>query len=160
MGSEILLDIIATARLRRYLAFSSWEWRNHTSYTALRLWHMPTETPHHSERSIPETQTIIRGTLCYQGFPEFVRVPVDIGFCSEETNGFLKPSGKPLSWAEATQSTQSIKQPRVGSDMAISLRPNLQTTKRRSESWLASNGLDCSPQIPSHRATLLWTLWC
>src|SRR5271170_357547 len=52
LPSEILLDIIATARLRRYLAQSSWGRRNHTSYMALPLWHMPTETPHHSESDI------------------------------------------------------------------------------------------------------------
>jgi saccharopine dehydrogenase (NADP+, L-glutamate forming) len=52
---------------------------------------------------IPEAQTVIRGTLRYQGFPEFVCVIVDIGFLSEEAHDFLKPSDKPLSWAEATQ---------------------------------------------------------
>jgi saccharopine dehydrogenase (NADP+, L-glutamate forming) len=60
-------------------------------------------TPYRERYNIPEAQTIIRGTLRYQGFPEFVRVLVDIGFLSEETNDFLKPSDKPLSWAEATQ---------------------------------------------------------
>ena len=52
---------------------------------------------------IPEAQTIIRGTLRYQGFPEFVRVLVDVGFLSEEKHDFLQPSDKPLSWAEATR---------------------------------------------------------
>lgn len=52
---------------------------------------------------IPEAQDVIRGTLRYQGFPEFIRVLVDVGFLSEETQDFLKPSDKPLSWAEATQ---------------------------------------------------------
>ncbi|KAF7511334.1 Saccharopine dehydrogenase [NADP(+), L-glutamate-forming] [Endocarpon pusillum] len=52
---------------------------------------------------IPEAQTLIRGTLRYQGFPEFVRVLVDIGFLSEEKHDFLQPSDDPLSWAEATK---------------------------------------------------------
>ena len=60
-------------------------------------------TPFRERYEIPEAQTIIRGTLRYQGFPEFVRVLVDIGFLSEETHEFLEPSDKPLSWAEATQ---------------------------------------------------------
>jgi saccharopine dehydrogenase (NADP+, L-glutamate forming) len=66
---------------------------------------MPTETPHHSESDtiFPKLKPSFRGTLRYQGFPEFVRVLVDIGFLSEETKDFLKPSDKPLSWAEATQ---------------------------------------------------------
>jgi saccharopine dehydrogenase (NADP+, L-glutamate forming) len=52
---------------------------------------------------IPEAHTIIRGTLRYQGFPEFIRVLVDIGFLTEDERDFLKPSGGPLSWKEATR---------------------------------------------------------
>src|ERR1700722_18877881 len=103
LPSETLLDITATARLRRYLAQSSWERRNHTSYTAFVAYANRDSTPFRERYNIPEAQTIIRGTLRYQGFPEFVRVLVDIGFLSEETNDFLKPSDKPLLWAEATQ---------------------------------------------------------
>ncbi|ODV62271.1 saccharopine dehydrogenase (NADP+, L-glutamate-forming) [Ascoidea rubescens DSM 1968] len=33
---------------------------------------------------IPEAETVIRGTLRYQGFPEFVKVLVDIGFLKED----------------------------------------------------------------------------
>jgi len=50
--------------------------------------------------NIPEAQTIIRGTLRYQGFPEFVRVLVDMGFLSDEEQSYLK---EPISWKEATQ---------------------------------------------------------
>ncbi|KIX98064.1 uncharacterized protein Z520_06144 [Fonsecaea multimorphosa CBS 102226] len=62
-------------------------------------------TPYREKYNIPEAQTVIRGTLRYQGFPEFVKVLVDIGFLSEEEQSFLKPSAdkKPLTWAEATQ---------------------------------------------------------
>lgn len=52
--------------------------------------------------SIPEAQTVIRGTLRYQGFPEFIRTLVDIGFLSEESKDFLQPSDKPLTWQDAT----------------------------------------------------------
>ena len=52
---------------------------------------------------IPEAHTLIRGTLRYQGFPEFIRVLVDIGFLIEDERDFLKPSGGPLSWREATR---------------------------------------------------------
>lgn len=57
-------------------------------------------TPYKSRYNIPEAQTIIRGTLRYQGFPEFVRVLVDMGFLSDEEQSFLK---EPISWKEATQ---------------------------------------------------------
>ncbi|CAD6439305.1 636bbc0c-dd47-4929-b4a6-b0bfd4d3bb13 [Sclerotinia trifoliorum] len=56
-------------------------------------------TPYKERYNIPEAQTIIRGTLRYQGFPEFIRVLVDMGFLSDEDKGFSKP----ISWKEATQ---------------------------------------------------------
>merc|ERR1712093_218153 len=40
-------------------------------------------TPYRERYSIPEAQTIIRGTLRYAGFPEFVKAIVDIGFLDE-----------------------------------------------------------------------------
>ena len=50
--------------------------------------------------NIPEAETVIRGTLRYQGFPEFVKVLVDIGFLSDDEQSFLK---EPITWKEATQ---------------------------------------------------------
>ncbi|KAL1952907.1 hypothetical protein VTO42DRAFT_3958 [Malbranchea cinnamomea] len=50
--------------------------------------------------NIPEAETVIRGTLRYQGFPEMVRVLVDIGFLSDEERDFLKA---PIPWKQATQ---------------------------------------------------------
>jgi saccharopine dehydrogenase (NADP+, L-glutamate forming) len=57
-------------------------------------------TPYKERYNIPEAQTIIRGTLRYQGFPEFVRVLVDMGFLSDEAQPFLKEA---ITWKEATQ---------------------------------------------------------
>lgn len=57
-------------------------------------------TPYRERYNIPEAQTIIRGTLRYQGFPEFIRVLVDMGFLSDKEESFLK---QPISWKEATQ---------------------------------------------------------
>ncbi|KAI1181054.1 Apo Saccharopine reductase [Nemania sp. FL0916] len=57
-------------------------------------------TPYKERYNIPEAETIIRGTLRYQGFPEFVNVLVDIGFFSDEEQSFLK---EPIAWREATQ---------------------------------------------------------
>ncbi|RYP13728.1 hypothetical protein DL765_006744 [Monosporascus sp. GIB2] len=50
--------------------------------------------------NIPEAQTIIRGTLRYAGFPEFVKVLVDIGFLEDEEQSYCK---EPIPWKEATQ---------------------------------------------------------
>ncbi|KAF8865840.1 putative Saccharopine dehydrogenase [Acephala macrosclerotiorum] len=57
-------------------------------------------TPYKERYNIPEAQTIVRGTLRYQGFPGFVRTLVDMGFLSDEAQDFLK---EPISWKEATQ---------------------------------------------------------
>ncbi|GKT65692.1 saccharopine dehydrogenase [Colletotrichum tofieldiae] len=50
--------------------------------------------------NIPEAETIIRGTLRYAGFPEFVKVLVDIGFLKDEEQSYWK---EPIAWKEATQ---------------------------------------------------------
>jgi len=55
-------------------------------------------TPYKERYNIPEAQTIIRGTLRYQRFPEFVRVLVDMGFLDDEVKGFLKEA---IPWKEA-----------------------------------------------------------
>ncbi|KAF2474286.1 saccharopine dehydrogenase-like protein [Lindgomyces ingoldianus] len=58
-------------------------------------------TPYKERYSIPEAQTIIRGTLRYQGFPEYIKCFVDIGFLSEEPKDFLK-EGTQRTWRDAT----------------------------------------------------------
>ena len=60
-------------------------------------------TPYKERYDIPEAQTVIRGTLRYQGFAQFVKVLVDIGFLSEEKIDILQKSDSPPTWAEATQ---------------------------------------------------------
>ncbi|KAF2854432.1 saccharopine dehydrogenase-like protein [Plenodomus tracheiphilus IPT5] len=58
-------------------------------------------TPYKERYNIPEAQTIIRGTLRYQGFPEYIKALVDIGFLSEDPKDFLKEGSK-SSWRDAT----------------------------------------------------------
>jgi saccharopine dehydrogenase (NADP+, L-glutamate forming) len=50
--------------------------------------------------NIPEAHTVIRGTLRYAGFPEFVKVLVDMGFLRMDEQDFLK---QPIAWKEATK---------------------------------------------------------
>ncbi|KAH9909985.1 Saccharopine dehydrogenase [Xylariomycetidae sp. FL2044] len=57
-------------------------------------------TPYKERYNIPESQTILRGTLRYKGFPEFIRVLVQIGFLDDAEQEVLK---QPISWKEATQ---------------------------------------------------------
>lgn len=61
-------------------------------------------TPYKDRYNIPEAQTIIRGTLRYQGFAEFIRVLVDIGFLTDEPRAFLET---PISWKEAAKNILS-----------------------------------------------------
>lgn len=55
-------------------------------------------TPYKERYQIPEAQNLVRGTLRYQGFPEFVKVLVDLGFLSDEPADFLKEA---IPWNEA-----------------------------------------------------------
>ncbi|KAH8903109.1 Saccharopine dehydrogenase [Coniochaeta sp. PMI_546] len=57
-------------------------------------------TPYKERYNIPEAQTIVRGTLRYQGFPQFIRVLVDLGFLEETP---IEALNKPITWREATQ---------------------------------------------------------
>lgn len=56
--------------------------------------------------NIPEAETVIRGTLRYQGFPEFIKVLVDIGFLSDEASDTFT---KPIPWKEATAAVVGAK---------------------------------------------------
>ena len=47
---------------------------------------------------IPEAQTIVRGTLRYQGFPEFIHALVDMGFLDDGPSDAFKD---PLPWKTA-----------------------------------------------------------
>lgn len=57
-------------------------------------------TPYRERYNIPEAETIIRGTLRYQGFPQFIKVLVQTGFLEETPIDALKTS---ITWKEATQ---------------------------------------------------------
>jgi saccharopine dehydrogenase (NADP+, L-glutamate forming) len=50
--------------------------------------------------NIPEAETVLRGTLRYQGFTEFVKALVDIGMLSEDTKDYLAPGSK-IAWKHA-----------------------------------------------------------
>ncbi|KAL6950177.1 saccharopine dehydrogenase (NADP+, L-glutamate-forming) [Hanseniaspora vineae] len=50
---------------------------------------------------IPEAETVIRGTLRFQGFPEFVKALVDMGMLKDEANPIFESSE--TSWKSALQ---------------------------------------------------------
>ena len=57
-------------------------------------------TEYKKRYNIPEAQTVIRGTLRYQGFAEFISVLVDLGFLEDTPVDFLVKGSQPLTWKE------------------------------------------------------------
>lgn len=57
-------------------------------------------TPFRERYNIPEAQTVVRGTLRYEGFPQMIKVLVDIGFLSDAPSDVFKTA---TSWKEATK---------------------------------------------------------
>jgi saccharopine dehydrogenase (NADP+, L-glutamate forming) len=55
-------------------------------------------TPYDVRYKIPEAHTILRGTLRYQGFPQFMQALVDLGFLDDMENPKLVPGAAPISW--------------------------------------------------------------
>lgn len=51
---------------------------------------------------IPEAETVIRGTLRYQGFPEFVAALMRMGLFDQEKKEWLKEG---ITWSEVMQRT-------------------------------------------------------
>lgn len=50
--------------------------------------------------NIPEVETVVRGTLRYQGFPEFIKALVDLGFLDATEKDYLTEG---ITFAEMTQ---------------------------------------------------------
>ena len=59
-------------------------------------------TPFREFYNIPEAETVIRGTLRYQGFPEFIKALVQLGWLDASEKVWLKEG---LTWAQVTQNT-------------------------------------------------------
>lgn len=82
-------DLMATAQpyfIYPGFAFVAYPNRDSTAYK--ELYH------------IPEAETVIRGTLRFQGFPEFIKVLVDMGFLSDLSSDKFWLS--PAAWKDAT----------------------------------------------------------
>ncbi|PVU97559.1 hypothetical protein BB559_001968 [Furculomyces boomerangus] len=62
------------------------------------------DSTNYKERyEIPEAETVLRGTLRYEGFPEFIKALVDIGYLNGENQQILSKSNtEPLTWSQLT----------------------------------------------------------
>ncbi|CAI4211880.1 unnamed protein product [Parascedosporium putredinis] len=57
-------------------------------------------TGYRERYNIPEAQTVVRGTLRYNGFPQFIKVLVDLGFLRDDEQPHFK---EPTAWKDATK---------------------------------------------------------
>ncbi|KAG0274543.1 saccharopine dehydrogenase (NADP+, L-glutamate-forming) [Linnemannia exigua] len=55
-------------------------------------------SPYKERYNIPEAHTILRGTLRYAGFPQFVKTLVDIGFLDDASQDFLAANASEVAW--------------------------------------------------------------
>jgi saccharopine dehydrogenase-like NADP-dependent oxidoreductase len=112
-------------------------------------------TPFQQFYKIPEAETVVRGSLRYEGNPEFVQALKDLGFFNTEAQSWLKPG---ISWAKVL-----IKLTGASSAIDIPLRiPALcmfesKDHKQRILSGLQDLGLfeDKAAPIPTTGASLL-----
>ncbi|KAI8388865.1 saccharopine dehydrogenase [Radiomyces spectabilis] len=57
-------------------------------------------TPYDKRYNIPEASTIIRGTIRYDGFPQFVKALVSLGFLDDQEQPHLLASAAEISWKD------------------------------------------------------------
>lgn len=83
-------------------------------------------TPYRKWYNIPEADTVVRGTLRYQGFPEFIRALVQLGWLDAEPKEWVKEG---LTWAEATKRAVRAEESseRWNSSLKLPLRTDLMT---------------------------------
>ncbi|ANZ73969.1 BA75_00563T0 [Komagataella pastoris] len=86
--------------------------------------------------NIPEAETVIRGTLRFQGFPEFVKVLVDLGFLKEDANEIFS---KPIAWKDAL--AQYIGAPSSSEADLVSTIASKATFKNEADQQRIINGL-------------------
>ncbi|GBE85943.1 saccharopine dehydrogenase [Sparassis latifolia] len=107
---------------------------------------------------IPEAETVVRGTLRYQGFPEFIKALVQLGWLNFEKKEWLKEG---LTWAEVMQKAIGASH---ASESALIARvkelcafPN-ESESHRIISGLRWIGLFSSEKVTSRDGNLLDTL--
>lgn len=68
-------------------------------------------TTYKERYNIPEAQTILRGTLRYAGFPEFVKTLVDIGFLDDTPQSFLAGDANEIPWVRVNGTERTMRNP-------------------------------------------------
>ena len=57
-------------------------------------------TPYTQRYNIPECKNLVRGTLRYQGFPQFIKALVSLGFLNDDNVDYLQADAEPISWKQ------------------------------------------------------------
>ncbi|THH28928.1 hypothetical protein EUX98_g5258 [Antrodiella citrinella] len=65
-------------------------------------------TPFREYYRIPEAETVVRGTLRYQGFPEFIKALVQLGWLDSTVKDWLNDG---LTWAQVSQKVTGANEP-------------------------------------------------
>lgn len=98
---------------------------------------------------IPEAETVVRGTLRYQGFPEFVKALVELGWLNPEPQEWLTEG---LTWAQVMQKT--IGAGDASERYVFYLQGHAFTDIPPALSLLESRS--CAPSLVSPRVTVLY----
>ncbi|KAK2467601.1 hypothetical protein APHAL10511_000456 [Amanita phalloides] len=115
-------------------------------------------TPFKQFYNIPEAETVVRGTLRYQGFPEFIKALVDLGWLNAEIQPWLNSS---LTWADVMKKTIEASDAReetlASRVKEICKFPN-ESESTRIISGLKWIGLFSNEKVPTRGGNLLDTL--
>ncbi|KAI8142359.1 saccharopine dehydrogenase [Fennellomyces sp. T-0311] len=65
-------------------------------------------TPYDKRYNIPEAKTIIRGSIRYDGFPQFAKALVNLGFLNEEPQAHLAADSAEISWSQVLANAVGI----------------------------------------------------
>eukprot|EP00128_Syssomonas_multiformis_P005982 Colp12_sorted_trinity150504_noHs@422 len=115
-------------------------------------------TPYEQRYNIPEAETIIRGTLRYDGNPTFIQALADLGFLNDEARDWLAPSQAALSWRTVLAKILDVQPEESVLAAAITQRINLEASESaRVLSGMRWIGL-LSDELVEMRGTYLDTL--
>lgn len=112
--------------------------------------------------NIPETETCVRGTLRYQGFPEFIKTLVDIGFLDDGEKPFLTQAKSGLKWREVTAQAIGLESSSSEKDIIEKIKSIAQFPNESEESRIVSGlkwiGLFSDDEVVVRSGNLLDTL--
>ncbi|KAJ1949009.1 saccharopine dehydrogenase (NADP+, L-glutamate-forming) [Linderina macrospora] len=119
------------------------------------------DSSHYRERySIPDAETCVRGTLRYQGFPEFAKTLVNMGFLDDAPHDFLSSSSssEPLLWNTVTQrllGTESASQDALLAAIEAKIDTQDPEARRRIMHGIKWLGITSADVVASRRGTYL-----